>query len=190
MEEDIVKWYVLRVTYGMGTKANEDLRESNIETYYPTHRVVRQKNGRIVRPIVPYIPSLIFAQSDKKTLVEFMLGKCRNAKYVHFYRNRLESKTDDLKNPPLTITEKAMENFRIICDSSKDDIRFAKTSDVNFSENQWVKVIDGEFKGLTGRVTRWKNQKRIGVDVDGLFTVFSTYIPAYWLKPIPDPHND
>lgn len=187
MAEEATKWYVLRITYGMGMKANIDMADSSISTYYPTRRVVRMKNGKRVKLKEPYIPNLIFARSTKDTLENFMLGTSKRAKYVHFYRNRLEGKTDNFKNPPLTISEEAMRSFRIICDSPKDDIRFARTSDVDFTANQWVQVTDGEFKGVVGRVTHWKNQKRIGVDLDGLFTVFTTYIPKAFLKPVTPP---
>lgn len=181
------KWYVLRVSYNQGQKAYKGLTAANIEAYMPMHHVVKVVRGRRRKLWVPYVPGLVFANSTQEVLEEFMHGSHESAKYVHFYRNRLEEKIENFMNPPLVVSNEAMTSFRTICDAPKDDIRFADTKDVNFKPNTWVEVIDGDFKGVKGRVTHWKNQTRVGVVIDGLFTVFTTYIPKPFLLLLPTP---
>ena len=50
-----------------------------------------------------------------------------------------------------------------------------------FEKGQLVKVIDGAFKGVVGRVARWQGQQRVGVVVDKLVTVCTAYIPSAFL---------
>ena len=53
-----------------------------------------------------------------------------------------------------------------------------------FEKGQLVKVIDGAFKGVTGRVARWQGQQRVGVVVDDLVTMATAYIPSAFLEKI------
>ncbi len=180
------RWYVLRALYGKGADVYEDLKKLSLDAFFPTHRVVQRKNSVMVMNIEPYIPSLVFVRSQKSRLEEYMLSGHGPSRYVHFYRDRTKGKTDNFKNPPLVISDRDMDSFQIICGAPKDDIRIADSSQVNFKTGQWVRVTDGEFKGVIGRIAIWKNQTRIGVDIEGLFTVFTTYVPKAFIEPIPD----
>ena len=48
-------------------------------------------------------------------------------------------------------------------------------------KGQLVKVIDGTFKGVIGRVARWQGQQRVAVVVDDLVTVITAYVPSAFL---------
>ena len=51
-----------------------------------------------------------------------------------------------------------------------------------FEKGQLVKVTDGVFKGVVGRVARWQGQQRVGVVVDDLVTVVTAYVPSAFLE--------
>ena len=51
-----------------------------------------------------------------------------------------------------------------------------------FEKGQLVKVVDGVFKGVVGRVARWQGQQRVGVIVDDLVTVITAYVPSGFLQ--------
>ena len=53
-----------------------------------------------------------------------------------------------------------------------------------FEKGQLVKVTDGAFKGVIGRVARWQGQQRVGVVVDDLVTVVTAYIPSAFIESI------
>ena len=53
-----------------------------------------------------------------------------------------------------------------------------------FEKGQFVKVIDGVFKGVIGRVARWQGQQRVGVVIDDLVTVVTAYVPSAFLEKI------
>ena len=46
-----------------------------------------------------------------------------------------------------------------------------------------MKIIDGAFKGVIGRVVG-EGQQRVGVVVDELMMVMTAYVPSAFLKPV------
>ena len=47
-----------------------------------------------------------------------------------------------------------------------------------------VKVFEGDFIGVVGRVAKVAGQQRVVVEIDGLYTVVTAYIPSVFLKKI------
>ena len=41
-----------------------------------------------------------------------------------------------------------------------------------------VRIIDGKFKGVVGRVARYQGQQRVGIVIDGMLTVATAYVPT------------
>lgn len=51
-----------------------------------------------------------------------------------------------------------------------------------FEKGQLVRITDGAFKGVIGRVARWQGQQRVGVVVDDLITFCTAYVPSAFLE--------
>ena len=51
-----------------------------------------------------------------------------------------------------------------------------------FEKGQLVKVIDGVFKGVVGRVARWQGQQRVGVCIEEIGTIATAYIPNAFIE--------
>ena len=51
-----------------------------------------------------------------------------------------------------------------------------------FQAGQTVRVIDGVFKGVVGKVARYHGQQRVAVVIDGLLTVATAYVPSAFLE--------
>ena len=75
-----------------------------------------------------------------------------------------------------------MESLKIICAVDADNTIVSLVEVPKFEKGQLVKVIDGAFKGVVGRVARWQGQQRVGVIVDDLVTVITAYIPSGFLQ--------
>ena len=45
-----------------------------------------------------------------------------------------------------------------------------------------MRVVDGCFKGVEGKVARYHGQQRVAVVIDGLMTVATAYIPNAFLR--------
>lgn len=45
-----------------------------------------------------------------------------------------------------------------------------------------VRIVNGKFTGVVGRVARYQGQQRVAVVIDGLLTVATAYIPSVFLE--------
>ena len=77
-----------------------------------------------------------------------------------------------------------MESLKIICAADAENTIVSSIEVPKFEKGQLVKVVDGAFKGVMGRVARWQGQQRVGVVVDELVTVVTAYIPSAFLEKI------
>lgn len=77
---------------------------------------------------------------------------------------------------PLIIPQRQMFSLMKICDAEADDKQLEPFVVDKFKTGQLVRVKDGPFAGVEGIVKRYKGQQRIGILVDGLFTITTAYI--------------
>ena len=75
-----------------------------------------------------------------------------------------------------------MDSLKIIGAADADNTIVSLAEVPKFEKGQLVKVIDGVFKGVVGRVARWQGQQRVGVVVDDLVTVVTAYVPRAFLE--------
>ena len=47
-----------------------------------------------------------------------------------------------------------------------------------------VRVTDGTFKGVVGKVARYCGHQRVAIIIDGIVTIATTYIPSAYLEKI------
>lgn len=77
-----------------------------------------------------------------------------------------------------------MDSLKIICASDADNTIVSLVEVPKFEKGQLVRVTDGAFKGVIGRVARWQGQQRVGVVVDELVTVVTAYVPSAFIESI------
>ena len=77
-----------------------------------------------------------------------------------------------------------MESFKIICAFEAEDIIIVPPDVHKFKTGQTVRVIDGVFKGVVGKVARYHGQQRVAIIIDGSLIVVSSYILSEFLKEI------
>lgn len=77
-----------------------------------------------------------------------------------------------------------MESLKIISAADADNTIVSLVKVPKFEKGQLVRVIDGAFKGVVGRVARWQGQQRIGVVIDDLVTVVTAYVPSAFLEEV------
>ena len=75
-----------------------------------------------------------------------------------------------------------MDSLKIICAADADNTIVTLDEVPKFEKGHLVRVIDGAFKGVIGRVARWQGQQRVGVVVDELVTVVTAYVPSAFLE--------
>ena len=181
-EADIPHWYALRTTYGREKKAYDYLTAKGVTAFYPTTNVVKLIKGKRKVVTESRLPNIFFAYGTEEQLKEYVYDN-ENLPFLRFYyRHYHEGNT--IKKTPLIVPDNQMDSLKIICAADADNTFVSLVKVPKFEKGQLVKVIDGAFKGVTGRVARWQGQQRVAVIVDGLVTMCTAYVPSAFLEEV------
>ena len=159
-------WYALRVSYSRELKVQKALDALGVKTFVPMMWKRCQDNPD--RKLVPAVGNLCFAYSTRTELEDFIRGY-GEASPVHFYWDRTA-------NRPLTVPDKAMNDFITVASTLDEDIVYVTEISAKLREGQTVMVKDGPFKGVEGKVVRIRKSRRILVELPGMLAVATTYI--------------
>ena len=181
-EADFPHWYALRATYGREKKAYDYLTAKGITAFYPTTNVVKLIKGKRKNVTESRLPNIFFAYGTEEQLKTFVYDNV-NLPFLRFYYRHVHIGRRIAKTP-LIVPNYQMESLKIICAADADNTIVSLVEVPKFEKGQLVKVIDGAFKGVIGRVARWQGQQRVGVVVDELVTVVTAYIPNAFLMSI------
>ena len=179
-EADIPHWYALRTTYGREKKAYDYLTAKGITAFYPTTNVVKLIKGKRKNVTESRLPNIFFAYGTEEQLKEYVYDNV-NLPFLRFYYRHYHEGNKIIKTP-LIVPDNQMESLKIICAADADNTFVSLVKVPKFEKGQLVKVIDGTFKGVTGKVARWHGQQRVAVIVDGLVTVCTAYVPSAFLE--------
>lgn len=131
------------------------------------------------------LPNLFFAYGTEAELQTYVYDNV-HLPYLRFYY-RHEHAGHLIRRVPLIVPDEQMETFRIIC-SVTDDDTFVSADEIRlFRKGERVRITQGKFAGVVGRVARFKGQKRVGIYIEGVATVATAYVPGACLEPIGDP---
>lgn len=162
------KWHAIRVTYSRELKFQTQLNEAGFETFVPMCRKKVEKDGKRRTVIVPAVANLCFVKSSRKELRDFMesLGAACPARFIW----------DRTTRNPITVPDKAMEDFMTISRTMSDEILYLKEVSARLREGQKVRIVEGPFKGVEGIVVRIKKSRRVMVELPGMFAVTTNFI--------------
>ena len=181
-EADIPHWYALRTTYGREKKAYDYLTARGITAFYPTTNVVKLIKGKRKVVTESRLPNIFFAYGTEEQLKEYVYDNV-NLPFLRFYYRHIHE-GNTIKKTPLIVPDNQMDSLKIICAADADNTFVSLVKVPKFEKGQLVRVIDGAFKGVIGRVARWQGQQRVGVVVDDLVTVVTAYVPSAFLEKI------
>ena len=181
-KEDVPHWYALRCTYGREKTAYDYLVANGIIAFYPTINVVKLINGKRTVITESRLPNIFFAFGTEEQLKTFVYDNV-NLPYLRFYY-RHEHVGSRVIKTPLIVPNYQMESLKIICEAETSDIIVSLSSVPNFQAGQMVRVIEGTFKGVIGRVKRWQGQQRVGVIIGDMATFATAYVPSAFLEKI------
>ena len=178
-EEDLSHWYALRTTYGREKKAYDYLTAKGVTAFYPTTNVVKLIKGKRKVVTESRLPNIFFAYGTEKQIKTFVYDNV-NLPYLRFYYRHFHVGRR-IDKTPLIVPDDQLDSLRIICSADSDNTIVSSVEVPKFEKGQLVKVIDGTFKGVIGRVARWQGQQRVAVVVDDLVTVITAYVPSAFL---------
>ncbi len=180
--EDAPHWYVLRTTYGREKKAYDYMTAKGVTAFYPTTSVVKVIKGKRNVVVESCLPNIFFAFGTEEEIKKYVYDNI-NLPYLRFYYRHIHVGSR-IEKTPLIVPDYQIESLRIICDADSDNSIVTLEEVPKFEKGQLVKVIDGDFKGVIGRVARWQGQQRVGVVVDDLVTMVTAYIPSAFIQKI------
>jgi transcription antitermination factor NusG len=175
-------WYVFRASYGREGIASDYIVEDGTFVYIAKRYAYKTVYGKQKKSLETLIPNLLFVYTTEEKADEYV-KRTPALSYLTYYYNHFEL-DDNEKNPPLTISCKEMENFIIATCNNNEHLKFVEESQCHFKGGEVVKIIDGTFKGVEGRVARVAGQQRVIVELDDLGLIATAYIPSAFLKPL------
>lgn len=126
----------------------------------------------------------LFVYATRETVNSIIKKKGEETSVLKFYLDKTKPLEDNGKHPPLTIPFTSMTNFIKATSTDSEHVRIVSAEQCHYKSGDIVKVIDGEFKGVTGRVARIAGQQRVVVEISGLCLVATAYIPNGFLETI------
>ena len=173
-------WFVFRASYGREDKASDYIIEDGTFVYIAKRYSRKRVNGKQKKVLETLIPNLLFVYTTEE-MAEKYIKNTPNLSYLTYYYNHFEL-DDDQKNPPLTVSCKEMENFIMATCNKSEHLKFVDESQCHFKGGEVVKIIDGNFKGVEGRVARVSGQQRVIVTLTNVGLVSTAYIPTAFIQ--------
>lgn len=186
LDPDATVWFALRATYSRELKVQALLNERGLRTFVPmmwrrcpvkpgmTGTPSSPTRSGISRKLVPAVNNLCFVRWTKTALDSF-IRSFGDASPVTYYWDRTA-------NRPLTIPDKAMEDFIAVASTMDEDLIYITEISAKLREGQTVKVKEGPFKGVEGKIVRIRKSRRILVELPGMMAVASTYVAPEFLE--------
>lgn len=181
-------WYVLRATYGREKLAHDYLVSKGVKAFCPMQKVTKLVNGKRKTLCVSRLPNIFFAYGTEEVIKSYVYDNV-NLPYLRFYY-RHQHNGNRIKRIPMVVPNDQIQSLKVICQAEADDIILAPFNIHKFSVGQRVRIVEGEFKGVVGRVARYQGQTRVGIYIDGLLTIATAYIPKNFIVPIEEIGDD
>ena len=183
--KEVPHWYALRVTYGREKKAYDYLVGKHVEAYYPTIKIVKEVDGKRKTVEESRLPNIFFARGTEEEIKSFVYDNV-NLPHLRFYYRHTHEGARLIKEP-LIVPDYQIEGLKIICASEAEDVIIVPPEIQKFQAGQTVRVIDGVFTGVIGKVARYHGQQRVAIIIDGLLSIASAYVPSAFLMVIVPP---
>ena len=180
------EWYVLRATYGREIKALETIRSLGGVAYVPLYRTREERDGKIKKVLKPFVQQLVFLYSSKEEAYRFV-NEVPELNYLTFYYDHFKVSQTGY-NPPLTVTFERMSNFiRLTC-IEDEHVEVLTNKRVVFKSDEMVRITDGKFKGIVGKVARIDRNNRVVVtiEIENVCMIATAFVPKYALEKIPE----
>ncbi len=177
--EKSLQWFPMRVTYNRELKVKEHLDTIDVESFIPLRYEFVGKGNDKKRKLVPAIHNLIFIRSTKQQLT-YLKQRVKELEPLRFIvRTTLDGNSEILRIP-----DRQMENFLRVASVQDDSVMFLQPGDYINKVGRRVLITEGVFAGVEGVIKRFKNNRHVVVQMEGLAAVAITYVPANYIATI------
>ena len=181
------QWFVLRVSYGRIVKAKAFVEAKGFECYVPIRykEVKKHDKKRIITE--PLLSSFLFVHAAAEQVDSFLQDKNikapeNKALLSYYYDHTSHCEKSPTKNPPLVISDAAMDNFIRLTSIHNPHIIPVTSENIKYKLGDEVMITEGDFKDIHGRVARIAGQQRVVVELFEGYLVATAYIPKDAIK--------
>ena len=181
------QWFVLRVSYGRIVKAKAFVEAKGFECYVPIRykEVKKHDKKRIITE--PLLSSFLFVHALAEQVDSFLRNKNikapeNKALLSYYYDHTSHCENSPTKNPPLVISDAAMDNFIRLTSIHNPHIIPVTSENIKYKLGDEVMITEGDFKDIHGRVARIAGQQRVVVELFEGYLVATAYIPKDAIK--------
>ena len=181
------QWFVLRVSYGRIIKAKALVEAKGLECYVPLRYKEVRKKGKKRIITEPLLPSFLFVHASAEQVDSLLQDKSikpleNRALLSYYYDHTTHCEKSPTKNPPLVISDAAMDNFIRLISIHNPQIIPVTSENIKYKLGDEVVITKGEFKDIHGRVARIAGQQRVLVELFAGYLVATAYIPMGIMK--------
>lgn len=178
------KWFVFRASYGRVDNAAAYIVEDGTYVYVAKRytRKATTGGGKNKKVLESLIPNLLFVYTTENKAEDYV-KRTPALSFLTYYYNHFKQ-DDGGTNPPLTVPDEEMNHFiRATCNMNQH-LLFVQPSQCHFKGGEQVRVIDGPFAGVEGRVARVAGQQRVVISLANIGLISTAYIPTAFIRPI------
>lgn len=181
------QWFVLRVSYGRIIKAKAFIEAKELECYVPLRYKEIRKQGKKLIITEPLLPSFLFVHASAEQVDSLLKDKDikafeNRALLSYYYDHTSHCENAPTKNPPLVISDAAMDNFIRLTSIRNPHIIPVTSENIKYKLGDEVVIKEGDFKNIRGRVARIAGQQRVLVELFAGYLVATAYIPMGIMK--------
>lgn len=168
-------WYAVRTFYCKEEGVAEYLKSRGIDSFIPQrYQEEVTLDGVKKRKLVPAIHNLLFfKQSLSEKEIKEIIMQCPIS--ISVLRNKETGKYYRIPN-------EQMVEFRAICDPNYENTLYVEEEFAEARIGEEVRVIRGQFKGLKGKLVRYKNRSYVVITLAGLGVMI--HIPKWYCAKI------
>ena len=170
-------WYAIRVTYNRELKVKEELDGRGITNFVPMQYRREERNGVMVKRLVPSVHNLIFINLTPTEMKEYRQTTAMPVRYM----------MDPETRKPITVPDNQMENFIKVAGTYEEKLIYLNPEPGDFSNGERVRIIGGPFEGAEGIFVRIKRDRRVLISIPGVVAVATTHVHLSMLEKITDP---
>jgi len=161
-------WFVLKTKYRCEKKLYQQLQNDGYEVCLPMYSTVRQWSDRKKKLQLPLINCMVFIKTNTKELYKIYDYPLVRGVLKEFGK-------------PAIVRDEEIKNLEIIANQWDDDL-IQKNNNIQYHIGDFVEIINGPFKGLTGILVETNNKNRVVIQTKSLNVEFSIYISKYHIK--------
>ena len=175
-------WFVFRASYGREDRAFDYLVDDGTYSYIAKRYVEKYVHGKRKRVLETLIPNLLFVYTTKEK-ADAYVKTTPELSFLTYYYNHFQLDSEQ-KNPPLVIPRREMDNFiRATC-SHNEHLLFVEPAQCHYKSGDAVRVVDGLFRGVEGRVARVSGQQRVVLSLSKIGLISTAYIPTAFIEKV------